>query len=255
MKKDKDIVNLFEEDCGRFVMDDKKKSETIRFLQTKISSITMIPKASFGEILRAQFKFMNKKSILFQLSAFVLVMWVYVKAGNTLTSMDLYLLGTIAGSIFSVFLVISCIEEEKNNMTELAGSCFFNNRQLCILRMILSGGMNLIMLSVIILYTNNLARVSLIQVGVYTIVPYLVSGCIHFLVMLTGRGKNNLISIGISGVLMVLCSSAGIVFPEIYDGTATGIWVVGLFVFSAVYAAEIVAILKQMDRGERLCMN
>lgn len=255
MKKDKDIVNLFEEDCCRFVIDDKKKSETIRFLQTKISSITMIPKASFGEILRAQLKFMNKKSMFFQLSAFVLLMWVYVKAGNTLTSMDLYLLGTIAGSIFSIFSVISCIEEEKNNMTELAGSCFFNNRQLCILRMILSGGMNLIMLSVIILYTNNLTRVSLIQVGVYIIVPYLVSGCIHFLVMLTGRGKNSVISIGISGVLMVLCSSAGKVFPEIYNGTATGIWVVGLFIFSAVYAAEIVAILKQMDRGERLCMN
>lgn len=255
MKKEKEIVNLFENDRRSLAVDEDRKSVAMQILQRKVDEKSIIPKATFGEIMRMQITFMNKKMIVLQIFAFFVFMWIYVKAGRTIDYVDLYLLGTVAAALFSVFLVISCFGEEQYKVAELAGSCYFNNRQLCLLRMILSGGINLIILSVIIIYTENLTKNSLLQVGMYVLVPYLMAGCIHFLVMLFGSAAGGMASVWGGAAIVLLCSSGGLIFPQLYEETAIGAWVAGLIIFGGIYVAEIVGILKQMERGERLCMS
>lgn len=255
MRKDIEVVKWFEEDKKCFEASQNRKMESFNLLKARICEKRLIPRASSIEILRTQLILMNKKMILLQVLFFVILLLIYQKEAKILSDMDLYLLGAAAASVSSLFIVNSCMHEEKNNMAELTGTCYFNSRQLCVLRMLLYGGINLAVLSAIIVYTGKVTGSSLTRVGVYILAPYLFTGCLHFLVMLAGRGQSGIISTGLNAMVIVICCGGIMTFPEIYQKTAHGVWSIALVILGAVYITEIFSVLRQIDRGERLCMN
>lgn len=252
---EKEVQDWFQKDRKNLSIEEKRKTETFLFLEKEIKKKQIIPRASASEIMRTQIRFMSKKMILLQMIVFVVIVGIYGKVGSLLAPADIYSLAAVSASLFSALLVIACFEEEKFNIGELTGSCYFNHKQICGLKMVLHGGMNLIMLSIITVYTGSITRSRLIQVGIYIFVPYLLAGCIHLWILLVTRGKNAVITVGLCGVMVVMCSSLSTMFPRLYEEAAMGFWFLCLVLFAVFYGGEIVSILRQVDRGERLCMN
>lgn len=247
------MKNLFQRD--EIQIDQVRKTQTLTQLSQAVSRKRQIPRVTKWELLRSQLKFMEKGILLCQVCCLLLVIALCKYWDGQQTETELYLLTTVASALFSVFMGLACNREEVTGIAELAGSCFFNNRQLCALRMVLYGGCDLVFLAVLMVLLYGNVDKSLFAVGVYLLVPFLVTGCLQFGVLLTKIGRRSnyaLLAVGADSVL--ICGSV-VSFPEFYEQAAMGIWVIALLISGGIYGMEIIAILHQMKRGEILCMN
>lgn len=250
---EKQMKHFFQRD--EMHIDQEKKAQALSLLSQAVAGKKQIPKATGWELLINQLKFMEKGILLCQIFCVLLVADMYRFCGGQLVGTEIYLPATVASALFSVLMGLACNREEAAGIAELAGSCFFNNRQLCALRLMLYGGCDLIFLTVLMFLLYGNAERSLFAVGVYLLVPFLVTGCLQFGVLLTKMGRRSNYALLAAGGAAVLMSGSMSSFPKIYEQTAMGTWAFVLLISGAIYVMEITAILHQKQRGEALCMN
>lgn len=236
-------------------LDAERRQASIFELEQYIEKKHLVPRASRLEIIASQIRFMEKKMIVLQLICFMLLAAVYVGFRGRLEEKDLYLLGTAASACFSMFLAVACMQEETRGIAETAGSCFFNNRQLFTLKMILYGIFDISCLGAVMLEIGENTHRSLLEVGIYVAVPFMVTGCLQFGIMLTGIGRNSVYAMAAGGVCMAVLCGMAVSYGRIYERGSLGVWLLALLVSGAVYGWEIIWMLQRMDRGELLCMN
>lgn len=204
------------------------------------------------QICRKGVKCMTK---LLQSLCFLLLLLLFWSLGRTENKEFLYIPMTASAPVFSMLMIAGCRREETYNIAELTGSCFFNYRQLCVLRMILYGMVNLSFMTVLSFFLCAGIQRSVLEAGIYFLVPFLMTGCVQFAILLTGTGRRNHYSL-IAGCLFMTAGWTGAAsFPEIYEPAALTVWMILLFLCMISYGIETAAILRQIERGDLLCTN
>lgn len=249
------IKNIFREDNIEPYLDTERKSTAVFELEECIDKKHLVPRASRIEIIVNQIKFMEKKVMVLQLLCFILLAAAYVALRGSLEEKSLYLFGAAASACFSVFMAVACAQEEARGIAEIAGSCFFNNRQLCTLKIILYGAFDILCLWTVMMKIGENADRSLVEIGVYIAVPFLVTGCLQFGILLSGLGRSSIYVMSASGFFMVMLCGMTASYGKVYEKGAMGIWAAALLVSGAVYGGEIIWMLNRMDKGDLLCMN
>lgn len=239
----------------RLPIDPKKKEQAFLFLHQEIERKKIVPFASNREIITAQMQFLDYKIMTMQILCFMVLLFLYWFFRNTMSNHIIYIPMTASAPLFSMFMMIDCNREETLGMAELAGSCFFNHRQVCALRMILYGvGDLFFMTGISLLICNNVQR-SAVEIAIYFLIPFLMTGCVQFMILLMGLGRKNNYGLIAAGLFMTVLWMEASTFSEIYEQAALKIWVLILLLCAAAYGIEAAAMLKQMERGNLLCRN
>lgn len=251
----KEIYELFQYDSSQIQIDAKRKEQSLLLLNQAIEDKRIVPLASKREILKGQMRFLDYKLMVLQGICVLLLLLIFRSMHSTIKEELLYLLVTASAPVFGMFMAIACNREEVQGMAELTGSCFFNYRQVCILRMILYGIVNLLTLTCLSSVLCTYLKRSVVEIGIYFLVPFLMTGCVQFAMLLAGFGLRNNYVQAAGGLFMTAVWSGTAVSPQIYERTALTVWVVILVICMAGFGMEITAVLKRIERGDLLCMN
>lgn len=289
-KKERVIKQLFKTDVSQKYISDKKKEQAVNRLLCEAKAtakecanaekkykiynanrndttkdlafcnqnITVM--SCFSQIAM-NLKYMSKKLYLLQIIIVLAGVFINITIpketpfGTTFFEEGIYANAIISSAIFSTIAIIACNIGDRYGMAELAGSCFFNQRQVCVLRMVLSGAVSLMALGALLCAVYKYADRPLWIIGVYILVPYFVTGCVQFLLLqieLLGRSQYVLWGGG-----LVMAVLFGIIAFErkIYDESAIGMWILVMVLSGAAMAYELCSLLSKIEKGDLLCMS
>ena len=133
-------------------------------------------------------------------------------------------------------------------MAELGASCYFNTKQCVAAWMVISGMVNVVVLFLLAGYLNGFWRVGLLQVGLYILTPYLLSGMME-------TGKKHSFLFVISGFLMSIGYGVIGAIPGIMFTTANRIWTAVFILSLLLFVIQIKRLFNRMEKGDVLCMN
>lgn len=257
MKENSDLNKLFCE-ADRFVKIDKERRErTLERLYSvyeemngERTSVT----AGYAEIVFSQLRYMDKGiwiadaavNILFIL---ILLLLRYYGAEEQDIMVAAMLLASASGGV-SIWILSGLFS---NGAGELAGTCYFNTKQLAGLEMTLLGGINLIMIAFAVLYVGIQWKLNLFRIGVYMGVPFLftVSVCLGCMMAENCRRRSALTAgAAVFSSALVLAAAA---VPQIYLPSAAAVWCMVLAAGAAVLSVQIRRLFNEIGRGEILC--
>ena len=140
-------------------------------------------------------------------------------------------------------------------MAELGASCYFSTKQCVAAGLVLSGGINVMVLFLLTGCLNYRWRIGMMQTGLYIVTPYLLS-CVAALGILSLEIKEK--SPAMFAVTAILLSIAYVIVAEIpnaFTETAICLWG-GAFVLAVVlFVFQVKRLFGKIERGEVLCMN
>jgi len=228
---------------------------------------------SYLQQIYMQLKYMDKRLYLLQMSITciaVLIANVFFAHSSNSTSIfsnidsniegastDIYLYVFIMLSsvAFSTVAMIACKIGDSHGMAELAGCCYFNHIQIYVLRMVLSGSMSLVSMGMLLCVLSPHVHSPIWQIGIYILVPYLVTGCFQFALLgitAVGRSQYVLLAGGMAMALM-FCFIAS--YPAFYERTAVCIWFLIMILSLVILILEAVLLLKKIEERDLLCTN
>lgn len=137
------------------------------------------------------------------------------------------------------------------HMAEIEQSCYFNLGQIWSLRLILLGGADLCVLACLILGLWVRGSFGLVALGLYLLVPFVLSNLCYLFFLTAGRklgGRKSSASVNggmdswlqITMVLfMCLLAAAPSTFPMAYDRASLWVWAAAFLIGSVLLAAEV----------------
>lgn len=140
-------------------------------------------------------------------------------------------------------------------MAELGASCYFNTKQCVAAWMVISGMVNVVVLFFLAGYLNGFWRVGLLQVGLYILTPYLLSGMIALDILSMETGKKHSFLFVISGFLMSIGYGVIGAIPGIMFTAANRIWTAVFILSLLLFVIQIKRLFNRMEKGDVLCMN
>lgn len=207
-----------------------------------------------------QLKYMDKGAMLFQmllLAAIAALGAVFgPKSGDIREPADLYAWAAFSSVAFSTAASVACGIGDRYHIAELAGSCFFDHRQICVLRMTFSGAGGLISLGALILAVcRHAGNPPLWRTGVYLLVPYIVTGCFEFALLGVGGLGRSPYVLWAGGLVMAVVSGIVSSVRGVYEAAATGIWIMVLLSSAAAWALELAVLFRKIGKGDMLCTD
>lgn len=258
---EKDIREQFRVTDRNVVIDEKKKEKTLSFIQNEIAGKQACMLNNRKKILFQQFWYMDKSMIGIH-AAFciisVLVMTVLHGSGKFKTKIgeeDIILISTIFSGILGIVSIMEISRVFFTGIAELGESCYFNVRQMVAFQMFLSSVMNLLFLSIGILFVGIRWKMELLRIGLYILVPFIIAECCCLMVVLSEAGRRNpylLVMVG-AFVVVFCCILASI--PELYRVTALTVWGAALITGLLLFAVQIKILFRGIEKGEILCAN
>ena len=139
-------------------------------------------------------------------------------------------------------------------MAELEQSCYLNLRQLMMVRMAITGAVNLLFLGCFIGISQGRLQAGLIRISLYLMTPYVCNMLLFFTAFTFMRSGRKLFQVSVllaAGFLSFL----PMLFPGLYGKAAVGLWAAVLLGAAALMAAQMLYLTKELDRGEKICWN
>lgn len=142
-----------------------------------------------------------------------------------------------------------------HGMAELEQSCCINLSQMWTIRMILTIGVDICILTLfsggVAMCTNTFFG----RIAVYLLVPFVLSNICCLLAVSALRGGRSRYTLMVLAVLAGLTAAAPSLFPEIYGTAYLWVWLCMLVLGIIVFAAQIKNCYGRMIRGEMICWN
>lgn len=261
---EKDIREEFRITDRNIVIDEKRKEETLSFLQEEAAGKQIRLLRNRKEILFQQFRYMDKSMIGIHAALCIIPLFImavlywsadYGKFMTEIGEEEIILISTIFSGILGIVSVMEISRIFFSGIAELSESCYFNVRQMVALRLVLSGVMNLMFLFIGILFVGMRWKMELLRVGLYILVPFVIAECCCLTVMLSEAGRKNLYLLVMAGafVLVFYCILAST--PELYRTAALAVWGTALIVGMLLLAVQIKILFRGIEKGEILCTN
>lgn len=251
-----EVQDMFENADRAIKIDEKRKEETMILLQKKIEEKQFSVIGSRKRILINQFRYMDKSMISVHLLfciVFLLIAALMKHCGAE--EKDIILYSLFLSGVLGIVSVAGIGRIFGTGIAELSESCYFNVRQIVALHMLLSGIINLTVLSIGIVFVGKQWQISLLRLGLYILVPFVTAQSCCLKVLLTEAGRKNsylLITTGIFLVMFYLIMGS---MPELYVAAAYAVWTAALIIGLVLLGIQINALFRGIEKGEILCMN
>lgn len=271
-KDERFIRELFKEDASHAYISPEKKEQAVNELLEKCEDAgaamavhTAIGKQDMTHVsylvqVFMQFRYMDKRLYALQFAVLLAAACVNSAlgkqfAGKNYTEEAMCVCAIFSTVLFSTISAIACNIGDKYGIAELAGSCFFNHRQVCVLRMALSGAAGFVYMAILLCVVQPYMRKPVWQTGLYMLVPYFVTGCVQFALIGIESFRSNSYVLWAGGLIMGAVFGFISSFKEIYEESALCVWGLALVLSAALMAAELAVVLHRIERGEMLCMS
>lgn len=250
------IKNRFHAADHLVIIDQQRKEETMQLLQKHIFEKHVTVLSSKRRILCNQIRYMDKSAagvhVLFCALLLLIAVFMYQKGAD---KGDIILAAMILSGVLGVVSIVEVGHVFYPGIAELSESCYFNVRQIVAVHMSLSGIVNLTALCVGILFVGAGWKMSLIQIGLYVLVPFVVSECCCLGVLLTEAGRKNSYLLIMVGAFLVVFYMILASIPDLYQVSALAIWGAAFLAGSFILGLQIKRLFKGIKRGEIICMN
>ncbi len=261
---EKDIREEFRITDQNIIIDDKRKEETLLYLQEEIAGKQTRVLSNRKEILLQQFWYMDKFMIgihaafcIISILIMIILHW-FVGYGRFVMKIgeeEIILISTILSGILGIVSIMEIGRVFFSGIAELSESCYFNVRQMVAFQLVLSGIINLMFLFISILFVGIRWKMELLRIGLYILVPFVIAECCCLMVVLSEVGRKNsylLVMVG-AFVIVFYCILAS--SPELYRITALAVWGVALIVGLLLLAVQMKILFRGIEKGEILCAN
>lgn len=265
MKKiENDIREQFRITDRIVVIDEKRKEETLSFLQKEILQKKTGIVHNRKEILIQQFRYMDKSMLgihgAFGIASLLMMILLpeYGKFGESVVGVkaeDIIFISTVISCILGIVSILGIDRVFFSGIAELSESCYFNVRQMVAFQMFLSGIIDLTVLLFDILFVGMRWKINLLQIGLYIFVPFLITECCCLATVLSEVGRKN-------SYLLVMVGAFTIVFNcilasslNLYRITALALWGIAFVIGLLLFAIQIKILFRGIEKGEILCTN
>lgn len=237
-------------------IDEKRKEETIMLLQKNITEKNISVISSRKRILFNQFRYMDKSMIYVHLIfCIVLLLIAAVMKHYGAEEAEIISYSLLLSGVLGIVSVVGISRIFGTGIAELSESCYFNVRQIVALHMLISGIINLTVLSVGIVFVGVQWQISLLRLGLYIMVPFVTTQSCCLKVMLTEAGRKNSYLLIMVGVFLVMFYMIIGSISEVYKATAYAVWAVALIIGLMLTGVQIKALFRGIEKGEIICMN
>lgn len=138
---------------------------------------------------------------------------------------------------------------------ELGKSCYFNTTQCVAIWLLLSGVINIAALFFLSIYLNYYWKVKLLQVVLYLITPYLISGIISLGILSIETREKKTVLFGMSAILVSVSYSALGTVPGIFLTVTFLWWIIAFFVVLFLMVVQMKKVFSKIESGEVVCTN
>ena len=261
--QDKDIRRLFQKAEIQVCPEQKRILKMYEYLQNEIDKNEYKNKKqrkrteiSLRDILWQQFRLIDKTYVIVYIMAvfagFALMVFLqYAGTGKN----DAIMVSMIISGCLSTLSVCGINKLYFGKMAELGASCYFNTKQCVAAWMVMSGMINVVVLFLLAGYLNGFWHVGLLQVGLYILTPYLLSGMIALGILSMETGKKHSFLFVISGFLMSIGYGVLGAIPGIMFTAANRIWTAVFILSLLLFVIQIKRLFNKMEKGDVLCMN
>lgn len=206
------------------------------------------PKASGFDFLISQISYIRKRVWLYSILLFAASLFAlhYYTA-------SLSVVWTVSSAL--PFLALITINEVTRSrfcgMAEIEASCKHSLSQVTLIRLMVLGTMNLLILMAILLSFIGKTDFILFRLGVYWLMPFLVSNYALLLIVNSFRGKEVMyVSAIVTGFISIsnilITTELGVIFADKY----VALWVAAFILFTIAIAMEIIKLIKRTEELE-----
>ncbi|MCM1386925.1 MAG: hypothetical protein NC231_06335 [Bacillus sp. (in: Bacteria)] len=254
--KNRDIQKKLRTQKIEVQIDEKKKEETMRILQSHIAEKQIGVLQSRRRILWGQIRYMDKSVFAVHMLFCIMIAAVGVFMNyKEAPREDIIVFSMILAGILGVVSIVQTGRIFSSGIAELSESCYFNVKQIVAFHMVLSDIINLTFLLFGIFFVGIQWKVSLIQIGLYILVPFVITQCCCLGALLTEAGRKNpyvLIMVGVFAVVFYLVIA---LIPELYRVTGLTIWCAAFVIGVLLLGIQIKTLFRGIERGNMICTN
>ncbi len=237
-------------------IDEKKKAETMDILHKEILKKQIGILNSRKLILKGQIRYMDKSVIVIH----ALLCMILSAVGVIMTCQgaskdDMILFSMMLSGVMGIVSVAQTGRIFSSGIAELSESCYFNIRQIVALHMVLSGIINLTFLLLTIFFVGIQWKMNLLQVGIYLLVPFVMTQCCCLRVLLTEAGRRNTYLLVMTGIFSIIFYLIIASIPELYRITALTVWCIAFIIGLLLLGIQVRTLFKGMERGDIICTN
>ena len=142
-----------------------------------------------------------------------------------------------------------------SNMAELSETCYFNTKQMVVLQMIYFGISSLVFITIGIFLVGVKWQIPLVQISLYGLVPFVLSGCCCLGALMTKNGRRNSYTFVGTTIFLGMFYMTLVSNSWICDSTVLFLWGILLLVGIFLFAIQLALLFRYIDKGEILCMN
>lgn len=236
--------------------DPKQKQRSLFAIRDAIEAKKIQYAPFFGELMWIQLQYIPPIYWALQGGLLVLLILLLYRMPGQATELTDYLWwSSIAAAWMGVLSNGVLGRHFSNRMAELEQSCYINLSQMWMIRMILTTGVDIGVLTV---FSGGIAaRTDTFfgRVAMYLLVPFLLSNVCCLLLVSALRGSRGKYTLAALAVVVALLAVSPSVFANAYTAAYLWVWFCLLVLGAAVFAGQIRNCYGRMTRGEIICLN
>lgn len=253
----KGTVDCILRERGRELTPDaRRKREALEALEGEIKRKAICYKPSFVELFGIQLQYISPMFWVIQGVFLAAVVFLMERTNRTGGELGNYLWwGSLTAAWMGAAVCGELGRHLRRGMAELEQSCYFNLPQMWTMRMILSGGADMILLGFCCGGIARSTKTPLGQVCVYLLAPFVLSNlCCLWAVTVFRGGRSRYVgpALAFMTALTVLAPSLR---PEAYEAEYFGVWVAALLFGIGLWIKQLRQCYKKIAKGEMLCWS
>lgn len=251
-----ELYEIFNNADRKLQIDNRRKNDTLLFLQKKINEKQLRLVNDKKQILLNQIKYMDKSVFMLHILIFVImlpVMTFMERNGNEIK--DIIITSVILSGLMGTFSIIEISRVFFSGIAEISESCYFNVRQIVAFYMFISGIINIALLSIGIIFVSYSWKIELLRIGLYILVPFVFTECCCLGVLLTEAGRKNSYLLVIAGIFVIVFHLILSTSLDLYNAAALFIWVMTFAAGLLILGLQIKILFSGIKEGEIICTN
>ncbi|MBQ3164279.1 MAG: hypothetical protein IJC02_07045 [Lachnospiraceae bacterium] len=253
---DKKVKRLFEEAQQQMFIEEERKKSGIANV---VHSADLKQKKTWAgrwNVFWNQSRYMDKTILWIQLLAEAMVAFLFcVFCTLEVPRQDMIAYIIVCSGMLGVLLPAALHRSFASNMAELSETCYFNTKQMVVLQMIYFGISSLVFITIGIILVGVKWQIPLVQISLYGLVPFVLSGCCCLGALMTKNGRRNSYTFVGTTIFLGMFYMTLVSNSWICDSTVLFLWGILLLVGIFLFAIQLALLFRYIDKGEILCMN
>lgn len=238
------------------VPDERRKRETLELLKREIENKTIRYKPSFPELFGIQLQYISPAFWAVQGMFLAAVLFVLGRSDLHGGELSGYLWwGSLTAAWMGLAVCVELGRHLSHNIAELEQSCYINLAQMWTMRMILSGGADIVLLGFCCFGIARNTQSAVWQICVYLLVPFVISNLSCLWAVTVLRGGRSRYAYPVLAFLTALLAFIPSLIPKMYEAEYFWIWVAALLFGTVLLAKQLRQCYKRIEKGELLCWS